>query len=70
MFFFFLLRGAIIIEGRLVSEEKRKVVVCCWVGLTEVVGMLLGGKGRLVAGGADEISKALVDLLNKGDWGL
>ena len=45
-------------------------MVCCWVGVTEVVGMLLGGKGKLVAGGADEISKALVDLLNKGDWGL
>ena len=45
------------------TEEKRKTVVCCWVGIiTEVVpGMLLNGKRRLVAGGADD--EALVDLL-------
>jgi hypothetical protein len=50
MVFFCLVRGGIFINGRLGSEEKRKGVVCCWVGVTEVVVMLLGGKGRLVAG--------------------
>jgi hypothetical protein len=57
--FFFCFELALLFKAG--SEEKRKAMVCCWVGISVVVVMLLGGKGKLVTGGADD--KALVDLL-------
>jgi hypothetical protein len=54
-FFFWLWGGvALLIKAGYVRRKKGRAWSVAGLGVTEVVGMLLGGKERLDAGGADD----------------